>query len=225
MGIFKRLFGSKKQEEKEQLKKGDIFVGTSNSKLNKVIYHLTEEQKKGLRQSTLPLRSGQLFMHYWENDLEKDAYKDEDWKHRVVYFWRAEEPFEKKSLPLPFMDLDVRYFLFKGDTSNINMEVGEAIPWFGMVGGGLKFSCNLNDELVSIPRLYEQGNVDYVERVELTNDNIDILIEGNTHNLLIDERVIGYNKGEFYLDNAAISIDIAYSIGGLHIIKRGQLRG
>ncbi|MDR2221395.1 MAG: TNT domain-containing protein [Flavobacteriaceae bacterium] len=223
MGIFKRLFGSKKEEKKEQPQKGDKFVATNETKMHKVIIDLTEEQKKGLRQSTLPLRAGQLFMHYWEDNLAKAAYEDEDWKHRVVYFWKAEEPFEKKSLPLPFMDLDPKYFLFKGDISNLEMEVGEAIPWFGMPGGGMKYSCNLNEELVSIPQLFECGNIDYVERVELTNDNLDVLIEGNTHNLLIDERMIGYSKGEFYLDNVVVPIDVVYSIGGLHIIKRGQL--
>lgn len=206
MGFISRIFGKKENK--------------LDSTLHRILIDLTEEQKKALKQSTLPLRTGQLFMHYWEENLPKENYDDIDWAHRVVHFWESNEVFEKKSLPLPFLDLEEKHFLFKGDLTNIELEVGQAQPWFGFPGGATKYSANLNDQPISIPLLSEYGNIDYIERVDLTHTNLDVLTEGNNHILVLDEKIAQYNKGEFYLNNAIIPIEMAYSIGGLQLVRR-----
>ncbi|MDX4974034.1 hypothetical protein [Myroides odoratimimus] len=210
MGFLSKLFGKKENKPSS----------TNASTVAPVYIDLSEEQKKALKQSTLPLRTGQLYMHYWEEDLLAEDYDNVDWAHRVVHFWEAEEVFEKKSLPLPFLDLEEKLFLFKGDLTNIEFEIGKALPWSGFPGGATKYTTYLNEQLISIPQLSTYGNIDYIERVPLTEHNLDVLTEGNDHLLLLDERIVQYNKGEFFLDNTIVPIDIAYSTGGLHLVRK-----
>ncbi|MEK6493579.1 hypothetical protein [Myroides odoratimimus] len=210
MGFISRLFG----------KRENTPISANTSTVPSVYIDLSEEQKNALKQSILPLRTGQLYMHYWEEDLSAEDYDNVDWAHRVVHFWEAEEVFEKKSLPLPFLDLEEMYFLFKGDLTNIEFEIGKALPWSGFPGGATKYTTYLNEQRISIPQLSTYGNIDYIEHIHLNEHNLDILTESNDHLLLLDERIVQYNKGEFLLDNAIIPIDVAYSIGGLHLVRK-----
>ena len=66
----------------------------------------------------------------------------------------------------------------------------------------------------------ELGLVEYIEQVELTNDNSDILTKKDDYFFLIDDRITPFQNGNFYLKGKPISIDLAYSIGGIHIVKK-----
>ena len=61
------------------------------------------------------------------------------------------------------------------------------------------------------------------EQVELTNNNLDILTNKEEYFFLIDDRITPFQNGSFYLRGNPISIDLAYSIGGIHIIKKTTL--
>ena len=232
MGFFDKLFGKKQAEnnseninetETVQLKKGDKFVSTGDNLGYKILRDLTDEQKEKIEKSTILLRTGQLYMHYWTDNLICTDINDQEWQNKVMFFWKAEEPFPKKSLPPNFEEFKEKHFLFQGNTSNISIQVGHAMPWFGMPGLGEKHVCEINDEKITIPELYKLGFVEYIEQVELTNENFEILTDKENYLFLIDERLTPFLDGNFHLDGQPIPINVAYSVGGIHIIKKTEL--
>jgi hypothetical protein len=232
MGIFDKLFGKKQAENTSKsltetqtvhLKKGDTFISTGDNYGFKIIRPLTEEQRESVDKSTILLRASQLYMHYWTDNLVCEDRNDQEWQNKVMFFWKAEEPFPKKSLPPIFETFKVKNFLFVGDTSSISLQVGQAMPWFGMPGLGEKHGCDINSQKVTIPELNKLGFVEYVEPVELTNENLNILTDKENYFFLIDDRITPFQNGSFYLKDKPIPIDVAYSIGGIHIIKKTEL--
>jgi hypothetical protein len=232
MGLFDKLFGKKPAENNPQkstesqtiqLQKGDTFISTGDNYGFKIIRPLTEEQRERIDKSTILLRTGQLYMHYWIDNLAWADRNDPEWQNKVMFFWKAEEPFPKKSLPPEFETFKTKHFLFQGDTSKISLQVGQAIPWFGMPGLGEKHVCEMNGQKVTVPELNKLGLVEYIEQVELTNENLDILTNREDYFFLIDERITPFQNGNFYLKGKPVPIDVAYSIGGIHIIKKTEL--
>lgn len=230
MGLFDKLFGKKastdtsqQPTETIQLQKGYTFISTGDNIGFKIVRPLTDEQKEKIDKSTILLRTGQLYMHYWTDNLVCTDRNDPEWQNKVMFFWKAEEPFPKKSLPPEFETFKTRHFLFTGDTSKISLQVGQAMPWFGMPGLGEKHVCELNGQKVTIPELYELGLVEYIEQVELDSDNLDILTQRDDYYFLIDDRITPFQNGNFYLNGKPISIDLAYSIGGIHIVRKTKL--
>ena len=226
MGIFDKLFGKKKQEtkkEKVQLNKGDTFIAVDNNSGFKIIRPLTDEQKNSIEKSTILLRASQLYMHYWTDNLICEDPNDQGWQNKVMFFWKAEEPFPKKSLPPEFENFKVKHFLFEGDTSEVSLQVGQAAPWFGMPGLGEKHVCELNSKKVTIPELNKLGIVEYFEQIELTENNLNILTNKEEYFFLIDERITPFKNGSFQLKGKPIPISVAYKIGGIHLIKKSKL--
>ena len=232
MGLFDKLFRSKQTESIKQqrmeigtimLQKGDQFISTGDNVGFKIIRPLTEQQKEQIDKSTISLRTGQLFMHYWTDGLVCTDRNDPEWQNKVMFFWKAEEPFPKKSLPPHFENMKIKYFLLAGDTSKVSFQVGQAIPWFGMPGLGEKHASEINGEKVTVPELNKLGLVEYVEFVELADINSDILTNRDEYFFLIDERITSFHNGILYLQDKQISIDMAYSIGGIHIIRQVEL--
>ena len=101
--------------------------------------------------------------------------------------------------------------------------VGRARPWFGMPGYGEKHFCELNGEKITIPELNQLGLVEYIEHVELNNETMEILTMSDKYFFLIDQRITPFRNGNFYLAGKPISIDVAYSVGGVHIITKTEL--
>ena len=231
MGLLDKLLRRKQTESSKQsaenktiqLQKGDTFISVGDNLGFKVVRPLTEEQKEQISKSTILLRTGQLFMHYWTDNLICSNRNDPEWQNKVMFFWKAEEPFPKKSLPPQFETFKIKYFLFTGDTSKISLQVGQAMPWFGMPGLGEKHVCEVNGEKVTIPELKNLGLVDYIEFVELTEYNSEILTNKDEYFFLIDDRITPFQNGNFHLKGIAVPIDVAYSVGGIHIIRQVEL--
>jgi len=125
MGFFDKIFGKKNTPDNLQLEtgrktvqmqKGDIIIPTGERTFMKVMRPLTNEQKEKMITSTILLRTGQLYMHYWTDNLVCTDRNDQEWQNKVVFFWKAEEPFPKKSLPPVFETFKIKHFLFAGDT-------------------------------------------------------------------------------------------------------------
>jgi len=107
-----------------------------------------------------------------------------------------------------------------GEVFGLAEKLGASV---GMPGLGEKHVCEINGEKVTIPELNKLGLVEYIEPIELTNDNLNILTNKEDYFLLIDERITTFQNGNFYLKDKPIPIDIAYSVGGIHIIKKTEL--
>ena len=77
MGFFEKLFGKKKEysnslkedyEKTIRLQAGTEIVSTGDNVAYPFTKNLTEEQKVGIENSTILLRSGQVYMHYWTDN-------------------------------------------------------------------------------------------------------------------------------------------------------------
>ncbi|MEI6949995.1 hypothetical protein V9K67_22610 [Paraflavisolibacter sp. H34] len=232
MGLFNKIFGKRKTSHKTQnwaepetvqLQKDEVIIPTGDHYGFKVIRPLTEEKRERIDKSTILLRTGQLYTHYWTDNLVCTDRNDPEWQNKVMFFWKAEEQFPQKSLPPIFETFKVKHFLFTTGTSGISLRVGKAMPWFGMPGLGEKHACEMNGEKITIPELYKLGLVEYLEPVELTPDNLDILTNRENYFFLIDNRITSFQNGNFYLKDKPIPIDVAYSIGGIHLLKKSTL--
>ncbi|RYE12366.1 MAG: DUF4237 domain-containing protein [Sphingobacteriaceae bacterium] len=232
MKLFNKLFGKEQkvgslqnseETSKVQLEKGDTFISTGDDTGFKITRPLTELQRECIDKSTILLRTGQLYMHYWTKNLVCEDPNDQEWQNKVMFFWKAEEPFPKKSLPPEFKTFQCKYFLFTGDISKVSLQTGKAMPWFGMPGLGEKHVCKISGQKVTIPELNALGLVEYVEPVELNDVNLDILTAEEDYFFLVDSNITPFRKGTFYLKETPVPIDVAYSIGGINIIKKTNL--
>jgi hypothetical protein len=226
MGLFAKIFGkkdSKIQKETVKMEKGDTFISTDNNSGFKVIRPLTDEQKESIEKSTILLRASQLYMHYWTDNLVCEDPNDQAWQNKVMFFWKAEETFPKKALPPEFESYEIKHFLFGENVSNISLQVGQAMPWFGMPGLGEKHVCEMNSEKVTIPELNKLGIVEYFEQIELTKNNLNVLTNKDEYFFLIDERITPFKNGSFQLKGKPVPINVAYEIGGIHLIKKSKL--
>ena len=232
MGFLEKLFGKKQAEDRSQnivknetiaVEKGETFIATAENQGYKVIRQLTAKQRESIDKSTILLRASQLYMHYYTDNLVCTDKNDPEWLNMVMFFWKAEEPFPKKSLPPVFETFKIKNFLFVGDVPNVTLQVAQAMPWFGMPGLGDKCVCELNGEQITIPELNKLGVVDYVEPVTLTNFNLEVLFNKEEYFWLIDDRMTPFKNGSFHLNDKPIPIDVAYSIGGIHLVKKSTL--
>jgi len=232
MGFFSNLFGKKEQKpvpkddpytQAMQMEPGDTLISSGGNTGYKALRELTDEQRQKIEQSTLQLMASQLYMHYYTPNLVCNNPDDPDWQNKVMFFWKAEEPFPKKSLPPEFETYLEKTFVFTGDTSDISVNVGKAMPWFGQPGLGEKFFCERNAQKITVPELHDLGIVEYLEPVELTDRNLNILTNMGEYFFLVDDRITPFREGNFYLDGRPISIDMAYSIGGIHLVKKVEL--
>ncbi len=232
MGFLEKLFGKKQAEDRSQnivknetiaVEKGETFIAIAENQGYKVIRQLTAEQRESIDKSTILLRASQLYMHYYTDNLVCTDKNDPEWLNKVMFFWKAEEPFPKKSLPPVFETFKIKNFLFVGDVPNVTLQVAQAMPWFGMPGLGDKCVCELNGEQITIPELNKLGVVDYVEPIALTNFNLEVLFNKEEYFWLIDDRMTPFKNGSFHLNDKPIPIDVAYSIGGIHLVKKSTL--
>ena len=177
MGIFDKFF-AKKEEPNEpgkaehpkiQLYKGDKIISLGDDLNFKMVKTLSQAQKDQLNASTIPIVITQLYMHYWSDGLVCEDPQDQAWKNQAVFFWKAEEPFPKKSLPPDFEKFGVRYFIFKENKHEISVKAGQVVPWFGMPGLGTKYFCEMDSQQIPIPELSQLGVIDYVESVQLSS--------------------------------------------------------
>lgn len=235
MGIFDKLFGKKEtreateqrpifEQQKTQLNKGDVVISFGDNLIFKVVRQLTPQQKEKIETSTIPVMVAQLYMHYWTDNLVCEDPNDQTWQNQVVFFWKAEEPFPKKSLPPFFETFKVKKFVFIANHHNISLGTGQARPWFGMPGLGEKHFCEINNKKITIPELNKMGAVEYIEPVELDASNLDILTNREHYFYIVDERITQFNNNNFYIHDKIVPIEIAYSIGGIHIVKKVELQ-
>ena len=226
MEVFKKLFARKEEpdapgkseELKVQLYKGDKIISLGDDLNFKVVKTLSQQEKDELNTSTIPILITQLYMHYWSDGLVCEDPHDPTWKNQAVFFWKAEEPFPKKSLPPDFEAFRVLYFIFV--KYDVLIKGGEVVPWFGMPGRGTKFFCEINGQEISVPELSKMGVIEYVESVELTPDNLGILTDREEYFYLADEKVARVEGHTFFLHGKSIPIDVAYGIGGLNIVRK-----
>lgn len=215
--IINNLF---KKEKKEILQKGEILVSADNETFYKEVRSLSPDLSEKVIYSTIPLFVGQLYSHYLSENVEKLDSHHPERENQTVFFWNAEETFEKKSLPPHFATMPVKYFIVVGESASVNLQSAEVMPWFGMPGLGTKFCFVENEERLEIQDLAERKVIQYLNIEDITENNLQNLNDRENFIFLIDERIVKYQNNNFYLNQKVIPIDLAYKIGGLHLAEK-----
>lgn len=206
--MFKKLFGKKAETKKL------IDSNISDNSVKKFSIELKEKIEK----SRLQLMTHELFVHYWTDNLKEET-ENPEWQNQAVFFWKFKEPFEKKSLPPNFKDLEKKYFIVNGLPENVSVSAGEVMPWFGMPGGGTKYFFQNSNNQIPINDIAKNNSISYVEVVELTDSNADKLTKLDEYFFLMDTSMISFDKGKFYFEQKEIPFANAVEIGGLELIS------
>jgi hypothetical protein len=157
-------------------------------------------------------------MHYWSDNLKEDS-KNPEWQNQGVFFWKFKENFEAKSLPQNFKTLQKKYFIINGMPENVKFSSGQVMPWFGMPGGGTKYFFQNPDKQIPIINLVKDNVLSYVDVIELSDSNSDILTKTNEYFFLMDKTMISFDKGKFYFKQKELAFADTVEIGGLELIK------
>jgi hypothetical protein len=206
--MFKKIFGKKTETKKQS----DSIDSDSSNK------RFSAELKVKIEQSRLQLMTHELFMHYWSDDL-KEEIENPEWQNQAVFFWKFKETFEKKSLPPNFQELQKKNFIVNGLPENINVSAGQVMPWFGMPGGGTKYFFQNSDKQIPIDKLAKNNGISYVDVIELSDSNSDLLTKTDEYYFLMDTTMISFDKGKFYFEQKEIPFADAVEIGGLELIR------
>lgn len=194
--MFKNLFGKKKDSTP-----GNILEEAVNNATLKTLTH-------------------PLFMHYYDENLVADP-ANPAWQNQGIFFWSAKESFERKSLPEEFKKLEERHFIVNDVPEEISFLQGTVMPWFGMPGGGTKYYFSESQNEIPIQNLIQSNALTYVELIELTETNTEILNDRSNYYLLLDGDSMRYDPAgdAFYFNNKKTTLGGAYLLGGIRIIK------
>lgn len=197
----------------EYWKKGDSKVLSVNG-INgyPLIREMSENQKKEIDNHSLDFINDQLFMHYWAYNIEHNE-EDPVWQNTSLYFWKAEEPFPNKALPPMFEDFEKRFFVLN---KTITIEVSLATPWFDQPGLGEKHVAVTDHKMIPLLDLYRANFINYVEIIETLYSKD---LKNSQYGFLVDQRIVSLKNGKLYLDGQDIPYHIAYSIGGIHLVR------
>ncbi|KAF2332108.1 hypothetical protein [Flavobacterium nitrogenifigens] len=163
-----------------------------------------------INDSLLAFMPRELFMHYSDPNTAPDP-QDPSWQNQGLYFWKEKEAFENKSLPEFFGTMDQRLFLINEVPDYISLVSGKAMPWFGMPGGGEKFFFRYDETTpVTLEEAHKLNIINYVEIVELNQDNLSVLNDRDNYCFLIDPYEVKYEDQLFYLNGEKISLAELY---------------
>ncbi|MEQ8580340.1 MAG: glycohydrolase toxin TNT-related protein [Marinoscillum sp.] len=179
-----------------------------------------DELTEAVNGATLRMLNHQLFMHYFDENTSPEP-ENPAWQNQGIFFWSANEPFEKKSLPPEFQHLEERYFIVNEIPSKYSVSKGDVMPWFGMPGGGEKYFILSGQSQIPINELISSGSLSYLELVSLTKDNMAMLHDREHYYLLLDSETVRYepNSDKFFFKNNECSLGEVYKQGGIRIVR------
>ncbi|WP_051313060.1 glycohydrolase toxin TNT-related protein [Sporocytophaga myxococcoides] len=204
--MFKRLFGKKKEDV--------VSKGAADNSLSK----FSSELRDKIESSTLQLLTHDLFMHYSSDNLVEN-FSNPEWQNQAIYFWRNDEPFEKKSLPPHFNGLQYKIFIINDLPPSVSASGGPAIPWFGMPGGGIKYFFQSNGQQIPLKELVANDNLSYIQLIELTDSTPDIFEDCDNYFFLLNKEIIKFDNGNFIYNEKEIGFSEAAEVGGFRLIK------
>lgn len=205
--MFKKLFSKK---EGITTYSNSIENQNSNSKFS-------NELKSKIEKSRLQLMTHELFMHYWSENLKEDS-KNPEWQNQAVFFWKFKEPFEKKSLPPSFKNIQEKYFIVNQIPDNTSIAAGQVMPWFGMPGGGMKYYFQNEGTQIQINKLANSNAITYVDVIELSDLNSEYLTKTESCYFLMDTNVINFSEGKFFYNQKEIQFSDAVENGSIQLI-------
>lgn len=226
--MFKRFFSKKKEVETiENIQSEEKNQFTEE--VETIVEVETEEKKEEnkfepnkidwlINDSILTFMPRELYMHYWDNNTEKNL-QDPSWQNQGVYFWNNNEPFERKSLPEFFENFEKKLFVFNETPDYISLVSAKAIPWFGMPGEGDKFCLRYDDHPITLEEAHKLNIINYVEIIELNYENLGVLNDRDNYCFLINPKEVTFENQLFYLNGEKISLAELYQKKKLLVVS------
>lgn len=172
-----------------------------------------------IEQSTLQIMSYPLFMHYFSPNTPPNP-NDQGWQNQAIFFWEADETFERKSLPPVFQTYDELYFIVQSQANNITVQSGTTFPWFGMPGGASKYAFILNEQQkIPLQQLAQQGIIQYLKIISINENNSHFLQKRGEYYFLMDQNKVQYQNQQFYFGEQTVSFSEAVHRGGFQLVK------
>jgi hypothetical protein len=235
MNLFNRFFTKKKEvetvvednfSEEIQFSEEEKPIENTQTEEEKPAEKIESEENKFdadkidwlINDSILTFMPRELYMHYWDENAVKDN-QDPAWQNQGIYFWKENEPFEKKSLPPHFQDLEKKLFVFDTVPDYISLVSTLAMPWFGMPGHGEKFVLRYDDNPITLEEALKLGAIKYVDIITLNFENLSVLNDRDNYQFLINPSEVKFENQIFYLNGKEISLAELYQKGQLRIIN------
>ena len=158
-------------------------------------------------------------MHYGQDGLAEKR-GDPEWENQAVFFWDAKETFPRKSLPPNFDLFPKHYFSFtRTDLGEISLHSGQAAPWFGEPGGGTKYYCEKNGEMLPIGELHRAGLIEYMEIVDFSLITQQMLLDRD-HYYFLAADALEFIEGWPAVGGKVVPISIICTVGLCSLIRR-----
>lgn len=174
---------------------------------------------EAINNNELDICVGNLYSHFWEQEWKADEPENPEWYNQAIYFWKKEEPFEKKSLPPTWRNYNENFFIIETLKDSMNLWSELVVPWFGMSGEGERFCFKHKDCQITLREAYENKMIIYVNPVDITEDTLGNLKDKENYLILVDRRIVEFNNGVFTLENKTISPFEAYISKGMYLMQ------
>ena len=210
----------KRLEINNILKKANNNFTLKSGEKYEFVRSISRENKELFPNLILPVIENQLFMHFWTEELIFEDQNVINWLNLKKYFWKESVLFGDKSLPETFNNYQHRNFIFT-DIAKNNEIMNETV-FLDEDNSEISYKhfYKNQDKIYLLQELQELHYMQYVQIQDYEWDSIEEILENyNSYFILIVKTNIKYFNTTFYIDNESISIEHAYSIGGIEIIR------
>lgn len=203
----KKLKAIEEEENKPE------FLSFNDEKFE-IIRKLSDEEIDYFETLDPQIKDSQIYQQYWTEFLDYENEDDENWLNISKYFWKADEPFYNTSLPEDYKDYQLLKFTFLDNTFERNLKIEKL---YGIVE---KFHFEESNRVVSISELVERNLIAYCKIVDLVEESInDLKHYQNEFFFVITNPKITSHHNELYIGESKISIEVAYAIGGVELVR------
>lgn len=217
LGVFLIVF-SKKKEGALQLiddeENATEFVFLKGGRKFEIVRKLDQEEILYFEYLNLEIKEGQIYKHFWSDNLIYESESDEEWLNISRCFWKIDEPFYNTLLPEKFKTYKQLPFRFKDNSSLQKVKIEKLN---GIIN---KYHFEIENNNIPINELVKRGLVEYFKIEDLTTVGINDLgyYESELFFSIVNPEVKCFNN-ELYIGEDKISIEAGYAIGAIELTR------
>lgn len=188
------------------------FISFSDDLQFEIIRKLSDDFVNYFERLNIEIKEGQIYKHYWTDSVIYENENDENFLNMSTYFWKADLPFLDTLLPDFFKNYQNLEFRFLNHVDHIKSEkISNDVE---------KYYYEEENKKIRISKLLERDIIEYCEIQTLENEDINDLkyYEDELYFVIVNSK-IRYLNNELYIDTNPISIEIAYSIGAIELVR------